>query len=297
MNDPTLHAAQLPESVRANWRQPPGQPAAGQIWRARWQDTATLVLLREVTRSEVTAAPITAEPDLATPAALVLPAEASAIGAPLVVWDALTSELPTRVLDRQLAELTGAWTPQEGNDLAALPDVTRGVAPAGRSDPALEEQARLEDAVEALAEATWVPLGSGGLKELFDRAGMTLAQVRALPGVKQAEALALRRGERPVGGPQVDALVALTGLPADEWWSANPQLPRELVEELDQPQARARVVGLAARDRRNEVDERRDIAYGLYALAARQTGSAPSQDWAGKLAQYLVGRAEEGEKS
>jgi len=290
----TEHASnvQLPESARTAWIGLPGDPSAGEIWRARWEDTALLVVLVDVTRTTVVAAPVTVEPELATTAAAVLPPEGSTLDLALAVWDELAAQLPTAVLDRHLGALAAHWAQLSVEEALSRLSASRGRPPLGANDPCVEEQARLEDALEVLAHATWVPKGTGTLGQLLSDLGVTSDQLRALPGVQPAQVLGLRRGMRPLTAPQVDALVTLTSTPANVWWAANPALPAGLVELLDQPQTRARVTRLAAHDGCSEIEERRAVAYDVLALAARQTGERGAEDWSGRLAHYFTGRGE-----
>ncbi len=284
MSDSLSSAAQLNSVTRSMWTSDAEAPAAGQIWRARWQTAGLLVVLIEISRSHVLAVPVTADPAAAGRHAVRLARTDTTVAVELFIWPGLQRLLPVRVLDRRLGDVTSR------DHIPALATATSQGPDTGHDvfDPALEERARLEDEMAALADAAWAPTGSGRIKELLDIASVSPAAIRQLPGVKPAEALAIRRGERPLTSAQIAALVELTGTPATTWWAANPQLPADLIDEVDQPAMRRPILALAAEDGSDELEQRCRVAYAVYALAARQTGAPVGIDWAGRLRQYLA---------
>lgn len=284
-----IAATRLSEATRAIWASAPPEPSPGQVWRARWESSALLVLLVEVQRATVLACPITSDVAGSNSSAFVVPETRSSLQTPLVTWVELRRQLPVRVLDRCLGEMQSEVVEAVAANThdERLP---RGRLAVHGTDPSLQEQARLEDRLDELAAAAWAPVGIGGLKDLFDATGVSLAQVRQLPGVPDGDALSVRRGDRPLDAPQIEALVARTGVTADRWWEANPQLPEALIAALDRPAARAKVVALAAEGRRSEIAAWRSVAYDVFSLAARQTGEATEPNWEGRLGQYFAGR-------
>ena len=274
-----LDAVRLPATARAHWTLPPPAPAVGQIWRARWEQTAALVLLLNVTRSTVHVAVATTDVHLADDAALVLPAESTHCDAPLAIWDAIGRDVPTRTLDRYIDTLP----------TAVLNGGTRGRTVTTPVDRRVEERARIEDQLDALASAAWALPNGRDIRELLEQTGIQ-AQLLTLPGITPPEALRLARGQRPPTSQQAQALAELTGVPADTWLQANPQLPEALIEELDQPTIRHRIVALARTRGHGEVEEWRNTAHEVFALAARQTGQEKAPDWQQRLLRYLAGQ-------
>ena len=174
-----------------------------------------------------------------------------------------------------------------------------GVLPAGVSvgapvmsafDQAAEVRAELADNLEFLGQAAWAPQGSGSaprpLREL-------LQSPPDLPALKDALGLGLPAvidivmSRRPVTPVQAAAVAAVTGLTAEQVLSAVSPLPAELVSELDRPRWRR---ALRARRRAGEPEAatRLAVAYGVLALAARQTGAVSTPSWPQRIRQYMA---------
>src|SRR5215469_5368978 len=76
----------------------PTEPGLGQIWRARWQNTAQLIALTAVDDDRISAVPVSFDVALADDQGVLLPPE-SVLGEETVAWMSLSRELPVRVLD------------------------------------------------------------------------------------------------------------------------------------------------------------------------------------------------------
>lgn len=274
-----LAAVQLPPAARAQWAELPPPPTKGQIWRARWEHTASLVLVLEATRSTVRVAVVTAEPDLADDTAIVLATDTTPLGAPLAVWDRIARTVPTCTLDRFVGTLAATV-------LLAGVRASEAVSPLDRR---VEERARIEDLLDFLGSAAWALPSEHSISELLEQTGMR-SNLLDIPGLDTQEALLIARGQRPVSTLLAGSLAALTDVPASVWLQANPQLPVALVEELDQPAARMRIAALARSRGNDEPEEMRATAYDLFALAARQTGPEHAPDWHQRLERYLEGQ-------
>ena len=274
-----LAAVQLPPTVCVQWAEPPPPPTKGQIWRARWEHTASLVLVLEATRSTVRVAVVTAEPKLADDAAVVLAADNTLLGAPLTVWDRIARNIPTCALDRFVGTLAAT----------ALRAGVRASETVSPLDRRVEERARIEDMLGVLEMAAWALPSEHSISELLEQTGMR-SSLLEIPGLDTQEALLIARGQRPVSALLARSLAALTDVPASMWLQANPQLPMALVEELGQPAARARIAALARTRGHDEPEEMRATAYDLFALAARQTGVEQAPDWHQRLERYLEGQ-------
>jgi hypothetical protein len=269
-----LATSRLPAAARQVWTDTPPRPAAHQLWRARWEHSATLVVLTHVDARTVTAVAVTTTPELADEHAVIVDPEATQLGTSLVLWDALVRELPVRVLDHCLGTLPETWT----RSARARP--TRSAA-----DRRHEARGCVQDTLDDLAAATWVRHFERPLAELFDDVGTT-KHLLTLPGLSRDAALELRRGQRPLTEAQARELSQLTSTPVGRWRAAGPTIPDGLVEAIDAPADRSRITWHARAHGLDEISARQEIAYGTVALAARKTGS-PVEDWNAKLDRYL----------
>jgi hypothetical protein len=275
---------------------------AGQLWRARWEDVGLLALLLDVDGSSCWAAPATVDPPVEDGSSVVLAPATTVLGEALTVWAGLARQLPLRVLDQPLDLLA--------SDVVAY---VRSVA-AGRTGPAptgcrvgnrivsvfqaaAEARAELQDDLEALAAASWLPqahadaqLQPGNTNDLRDLLG-DRPDLPALMGALDAplpEVLDIIRGRRPPTPAQADALAEMTGRPAAALLASVGPLPGELVAEVDHPRWRPVVRRRARRIGRDEARARLELAYGTYALAARQTGPAAAPSWRDRVAQVAA---------
>lgn len=273
--DRALRAAQLPGSARQAWVGTPPSPAVHQVWRARWQNTAILVGILDADGSTITAAAITTTPDLADDHAVVVDPEHSHLGTTLVVWDTIARELPTRVLDRCLGTLAQTWrTAPRGRPITSFADRRH------------EERAAVQDCLDDLVAATWVRQFRRPLTELVEQ-GDNARLLLTLDGLTRADALSIRRGRRPLTDEQAAQMSIISPITTDEWLTAGPTLPDDLINAIDQPAERTQITSLARVRGIDEITARQEIAYDVYALAARQTGDDPTEDWSARLHHYL----------
>lgn len=262
-------------------------PTAGQLWRGRWEGSACLLLLIDVQDSVILAAPVTLNADDADDQSVVAPAELLAVQMAATIWLGLAHEIPMRVLDRPIGSATSP--PAEGTRVEQLESLPRGRRVHTPADPRALVRARLLDTVETFAEATWVPSHQGGLPALLEDVDFT-----ALAGVlgSPAAALAVKRGKQPLTAAQAQQLAALVNRDPGDLLAGNPALPDELVAVFDRPQVRGDVVRLAQRRGITELQARRDAAYGVLAMAARQSRGLPP-DWGGRTRQYFAAQLED----
>lgn len=269
-----LPASQLPADARRAWADTPPRPQPHQVWRARWQSTATLVVILKADMDAVTAAAATTTPDLADNNAIVVTAQRSHLGVPLVVWDSMARQLPVRVLDRCLGSLDHAWS------AGRRPHPVLNAA-----DRRNEERAVVQDRLDDLENATWVRPFRHSLTQLLEQDDNAKLLLK-LPGLSREAALSIRRGRRALTDEQAAQMSVLSSIPAEEWLAAGPALPDSLVDAIDQPSERPRITRLAHERGLDEITARQEIAYDVYALAARQTGDA-AEDWGARLHHYL----------
>lgn len=283
--------ARVPDAVRTAFISDPPEPAEGQVWRAKWDDVAELVVLVAVKGDTVTAVPVSLETDYATSGAYRLPAEATTLQVPLVVWAGLSRDLPVRVLDRvagETADPVGATWP------ADVPSAEKGRTPGTALHPAQELRVHYAERIASLAEAVWVPAGSGALAGLLSDAEITVAELAELLDVPPNHALAIRRGQRPVTRDQAQLLAQALRRSVDEVVAANPSPPPELTSHLDRPQWMTKVRRLARAAGVSDHEAWQRAAFGTFALAARISGKPHEDDvWNLLLERYFQAALDE----
>lgn len=269
-----LSAARLPAIARETWTGRPPRPEACQIWRANWQGTATLVVITQVERTTLTTVAVTTTPDLADDHAVVVDPQHTYMDVPLVVWDRMAKKLPIRVLERCLGTLAPDWS------TGFRPRPAQGAV-----DVRHQERAAVQDRLDDLAQASWAQTFEHSLTELLDQDDNRRLLLK-IPNLTRDAQLSLRRGQRALTEEQAVQMSILSSIPSQDWLAAGPTLPDALVEAIDQPSERPRITRLASTLGLDEIAARREVAYKLYALAARETGTA-TENWSARLHHYL----------
>lgn len=269
-------AAALPADVATGQA---SEPAAGQLWRARWEQLATLVVILQTTTDEaVEVAPAAPDADYADEQALVIPADDVPVRRELVVWLGLARPVPIRVLDTCFGALARGWRAR----------AVHGMRVASAADPRTEYRAHLTSTLGQLAESpAWVPVGAGTLADGLRRAGVTPTDLVNRLDVTPQAALAVLRGDAPVTAVQATQLARLLDRSADDILAANPAPDHGVVLAMDQPRFKRRVLCLAAQQRTSEREARLTAAYGA-AFAARQNQLSAAADWAERLDRYFA---------
>jgi len=270
-------------------------PAPGQLWRAAWDEIAQLVLVIEVSRpGTAVVAPVTIDPPAADDTSVVLDADVTVLDHVATVWGEIAAPVPLRVFDL----LIGAVAAAVATAVEQVAAGHRTVLPAGVRvgdpvtspfDPAAEVRAELSDDLERLGAALWALAGSDTAQTLRDLLGksLDLSALQVALGLDLPAVIGIVMGKRPVTPEQAAAVAAVTGLAAEQVLAAVSPLPVELVSELDHPRWRT-----ALRTRRqpgqSEAAARLTVAYGVLALAARQTGQTSAPSWPQRVRQYLA---------
>lgn len=274
---PDEQSVRLPAAVRARAASgaTPPEPAPGQLWRAVWKEVSRFVLVVRVEADGVFVAPVSLDPTLATDDAFLLAPGESDFEVPLAVWLGLTKPVPPRVLQRSVGQVH------------LTVEVIRK-SPQGRPLVSVLEDRAMEvaDLKDDMAELAAAAAADRTLAELLS--AVRLEAMRSA-GVPVPLALALQRGERPVSPEQAEVLAPLSGVSAAELLAANPPLPKEVVRQLDSKEGRVWVLRYAEARGLPQAEAREVVGYGGYALAARESRSAPT-DWLARIAQYVRAR-------
>ncbi len=139
------------------------EPGINQIWRARWEKTATAVIIvANPDEDNVRVAAVTFDPDLADSSATITSAVGTTIGTPAVLWLDVTETIPLATLDTHLGDMK---TPSPEHDpLDGVPALPK---PPTRRRTNRVMRASVIDDLRALAVATWIPETGGDITELL----------------------------------------------------------------------------------------------------------------------------------
>lgn len=283
---PAVSGGSLADARRAHATPTPSQ---GDLWRARWNDQAGVLLILDHTtpaRSGQTAGPHVGEPGVVHVAAVTLDNDAdetamvassatNTLHLDLTVWVHDDATVPVRVLDYKLGELT-----------ANLTDLPPGTVAWGHADPRNIIRARQRDLLDLFAEAEWAPRGTSDLDLVAVLKGADPRAVAAALG-SVPRAAALRRGQVDLTGAEAERLAEVLRVPAVTLLAATqPPLPEELVTAMDSPEVRLLVDRLAARRNQDEIETWRTAAYGVQALAAREHDRRDIR-WTARISAYF----------
>jgi hypothetical protein len=274
--------------------------ARGQIWRTSWDEVTVLVVVFDVQDTEIDVIPLTIDPAGEDLDCFVLGADLTAFGSEVTLWEGLRTDLPMRVFDEIIDELTreiSSWLFAVERSEASLPDGLRlGRAPKSPFEASISFKAEIEDDLIALQSSPALPVASEydnpsipTLASLLGKKTDLAVLVEALAplGLDQPEVMRLLRGKRPVSPVIAFAVAQVTGVAASQVTKAVQPLPTRFVDEVDHPRWRPVWRERAARSGIDEADARLQVSYEMFAVAARQTGSQ-TPDWHARLTQFRV---------
>ena len=248
-------------------------PAAGQLWRAAWAETALVVAITAATTATVDVVAASG-PDAGDEHTVL--AE-TANGIVYSLWTTLERTLPIFVLDYRIADIELPETlPADGG----FPLITSVL------DDRSLVQASLLDALDTLEALSWTGDGNDAdLMAAADAAGVGASKVAAeldvLPGAARR---ILRRTQQPTP-EQAEKLEELLGVAV----SGAVVVDEDLVAEMDRPVNRPQLTAIANETHGgDEIAARRAVAEETFALAARErAGQAGQVDWEARLRQVL----------
>ncbi len=229
----------------------------GQVWRASWSDSSSLVVLLDVGLNAVSAAPLLLDFDRSSFEEKQL---STFSGISCLVVTSHSREIAEITLDGCFGEIS---LPDEFTDES------------GGDNVAIDELADFDLLAGWLSEAS----GDGTLGEKLRRAGLTPPSVAEALTVTRPTAVAILRGQQPLSKHQAELISEPARLTAEQLLAANPSLPTEWLLELKSGAYRSRVKEFARRRKLTDIEGWRDVGYGAFALAARQN----TKDGAGRL--------------
>jgi hypothetical protein len=280
-------------SLRARF----GDPSAidlepGQVWRARWDDVALLVLVASVGERDVRGVPVTIDPPAEGGQSVVLEPLITAFQVPVTAWSGLIRSIPIRVLDT----LIDMWPTEiarhvvDGPSGGPFPEGTRPGRPIeSELDQQSELRAELMDHLDQLCAAPTLPMETPGIppRSLATVLGrFDLAALCTALDLPQPAVMKLLRGTKALTPAQVAIVADVTGVPVDEIAATARPIAKGLVIEAEHPRWRPTFRQRARRLGTREAEVRLDVCYQAIALAARQTG-ASRPDWNARLHEVL----------
>jgi hypothetical protein len=274
------------------------EPAAGQVWRAEWEDVSRLVLLLAAEERQWRVVPVSVEPTGEDDDSLVVDAGRTAFPVEVTAWAGLSALIPTgtlsRIIDDWGPEITAWCADAAGGALHEPPAGTRRGRPA--ADPyggSVTVRASLMDDLDILVAAPFVPVQTStvvDLKAATVRVGLK-AVIDAL-GLPQPTVMKIVQGKHLVTEQQAQVLAGLFGYAVEDIMAATSGLPLGLAAELEQPRWRKTWQSLSCRLGISEYAARMQVGYGTFATAFRQTGrTAP--DWPSRISQWLAAHEDE----
>jgi hypothetical protein len=289
-------AARLEPDLRQRLQAEPSEPAPGQLWRLRWDDTAALAVVLRIEDDDVTVAPVGLDYWMADDYAVVVGPEWSPLQVGFAVWVGLEAVVPLVVLDvclgevdvlDQIAVVRQAYHRGE----AVTETVVVGPPVAGPTDERDQYRRQLALGLASLAEAEWLDVatpgaGAGSLAELLR--GVDARRLAGALGFDAPSTFVLMSGERFVTPEEAVAIAGLVGCDAEEVRNATLAVPPELVRELSHPRQRPVIDRRAREAGQGEDEERRQALQDLLPVAARRAGDeAAPLDWCRLVSDYL----------
>ena len=269
----------------------------GQVWRARWEQLAGLVLVVHVGDREVEVVPVTIDPPIEDELSVVVDGASTAFGVDATAWNGLRSAIPIRVLDRPIDDWGAAMAEAV---VAAERDRTWAtevpIRPGQQIDSDLNPdamfRAELTDNVHDLASVSMLPASKDTDEQQTTTLRMLLANRLNLGllcttlNMRQPLVMRLLNGKLPLKPAQLDLVAAATKLPVDVIRASVHPLPYGLAIAAEHPRWRPNWTQRANDLGLSEAEAQLEGAYGVFATAARQTGSN-EPDWHARLRHYF----------
>lgn len=242
------------------------EPRPGQVWRALWNDISSLVVVLDPSPTSVLVAPLFLDFDLE-----------------IFEDDESTDFLGRRALVLwRHAETIAPLTLDAPFGTVALSG-SESIQPVEDADI----EARMLEPLNELARWAKEGEGDGTLRDRLKNSGVTPSHVAAVLKIPLAVAARIFRGTRPVTPEEADALATMAPLTAAEILASNPTLPDQWHAELRAGEYRAPIRALARQRQKSDSEAWRSVAYGAYALAARQANGRAAASVRARILSYI----------
>lgn len=241
-------------------------PTCGQVWRASWDGVASLIVVLSTDDDLLLVAPVFMDFDIDT------------FG------------------DDEITDLAG-------HDVLVLRRHARKIAPLTLDtvfgDMHMQHDKKTHTVIDSEIEdemteplnklATWTTHGEGNstIREHLRALGVTAKRLATDLGEPLTVAAQILRNIRPLTPEQAEVLGGTLSLTADELLKMNPTLPPQWLQELQKSSYRAPIQALARQHDKTDSDTWRSIAYGAYALAARQSNDQEPASIRARISTYL----------
>lgn len=248
-------------------------PEPGQVWRALWDDTAALVVILEANESSVRVAPFLFDFDESL---FDEEDQVTLAGQPAVVLWHHAQNIAPLTLDAVFGSVP-------------LTEQTMG--------PIIDQvpESQMTEPVDSLAAWIRDSEGDGTLRERLLELHVSPRQIADALGKPLAVGASILRNVRPVTSEEAEALAGAVPLTADEILSSNPTLPQQWQDELQSAAYRRPVRDLARQRHESDSEAWRSVAYGSYALAARQGNIHEAASVRARIDSYLRSELERDE--
>lgn len=265
-------------------------PAAGQVWRATWDDAAANVYIEAApTPGWVRVLPVTAEPEFVRSVKFFLDRDESPMGYVAAVCRQPQMDVPTFVLEACYGSLPSME--EEPDD-----QPTELTGEARSADPKYQHEALLARQLETLASASWTPRDQravGPIRTLVEQTGSSLRHLREAVGLTADEISRILDHAWWLSTDQLRRLadhlqVSVLDLPEGDPFTDEP----ELLRVTEAPRLRSRLREYATRHGLSEAGGRFQVASRLLA-GARARSFTRAEDrtayWEELLDDYLSG--------
>lgn len=241
-------------------------PEPGQVWRVSWDADSTLAVVLSVDDAALLVAPIFTDFD---PVVFEDNEFADFAGCAALVLHRYARSVAPLTLDALFGTVT-------------LPD---GAATHSVIDADLEQ--RMTEPLNRLSQWSTHGEGTGTLRERFRSVGVTARQIASALNEPLTVAAQILRNARPVTPGQAETLARTVPLTSDEILASNPTLPQHWQRELHASSYRAPIKALARQLHKTDSDTWRSVAYGAFALAARQGNDQALESVRARIDSYL----------
>ncbi len=278
---------------------PPGreEPSRGEVWRLRWDRTVLLALIWNVYEDYLEVIPVTPDVLMADESTLKLAAEQTNGLGSIAVWIGLEAPVDRCVLDTFWGEIAIEEVESVRRRLRLGKPIDSVSASIGSPisnafDERYEYRATVSDDIDTLRSATWIAIpGERTLQELLIHAGTSVNEVAVTIGIPTTERLRILRGHRPFTSAEAHLVAPLLQAEPIEVLATNPTIDPDLVLEMNLPRWKREIIGISESRQLSEAEARNHVAYGVLALAARQTRFESKQMmWRERLNQYFAAK-------